>query len=188
MKDGGEEKPRGAGTPLLAGRNVTNQHQSLRTPKLTLSLIFPRESRRGWWPETRPQLALSLLSWWRPRSPGGRRPSGIALVAASGHVGGVTAALTGDGFEGGADPPPRGWSTCWKWAGLLALGVGGAQDAVAISLFFRFDDLCVFSPSVPPAFIHSFIRNVRILSPFHLTELLFYKLCFEKTCWGTVCF
>lgn len=68
-------------------------------PEFTLSLIFPRESRRGWWPETRPQLALSLLYCWRSRSAGGRRRSCIALVGASGHVGGVTAALTGAGFE-----------------------------------------------------------------------------------------
>lgn len=144
IKDGGEGTPRtspeaagGTGTLPFAGRNITNRHQSLHTPEFTLSLIFPRESRRGWWPETRPQLALSLLYCWRSRSPGGRRRSRIALVGASGRVGGATAALTGAGFEAGPTRLLGGGASAGNGRGFWLSGWAGFTMPSRF-LYFKF--------------------------------------------------
>lgn len=155
--------------------------RSLQTPEFALSLIFPRESRRGWWPETRPQLALLWLYCWR----GAALLVGVA-VHASPRLGPPGAQVHRTGLDLRRDRPAslRAEHLLEMGAERLALRMGGVYDAVTFSLFSVW--MFVYSPSVPPAFIHSFLRNVRILSPFHLTERFFCKLCFEKTCWGTV--
>lgn len=121
LRDGGGENKR-----MSRGRNVTNE---LQMPEFALSLIFRRESRRGWWPETRPQLALLLLYC---RSCDG-------ALAAPRHVGGAGTALNGAGFEpgparlleGGASVE-MGRSVCFSgWA------ESRMQDAVTF-LYFGF--------------------------------------------------
>lgn len=61
LRDGGGENKR---MSPEEERSLTNSKR-LRMPEFALSFIFQRESRRGWWPETRPPLAPLLLYCWR---------------------------------------------------------------------------------------------------------------------------
>lgn len=81
-------------------------------------------------------------------------------------------------FGGGTEPPPRGWSICWKQGGASARD--GRSWSGKPSLFFILALMVVFLCTF--AFDASGFDSFLYL--FHLTELLFYKLCSERL----VCF
>lgn len=108
LRDGGGENKR---MSPEEERSLTNSKR-LRMPEFALSFIFQRESRRGWWPETRPPLAPLLLYCWRCQA----LLAGVASRATAAD--GARTALNGAG--GGTGPPPRGRSICWKWGGASA--------------------------------------------------------------------
>lgn len=145
LRDGGEEHKR---MSPEEERSLTNSRR-LHMPEFALSFIFRRESRRGWWPETRPQLALLLLYCGRSQALGGHRRSCDSAVGAPRHLGGARTALNGAGFEPGPARLLEGGASAGKGAERLSSGMGGVQDAGSrhLSLFWvlMVVFLCIFA-------------------------------------------